>query len=69
MTTTRRKRIVRGLLLGLLLAGTLIAWRSARQPPEIRQSLPLRVGMTEAEVETVMGASKKYRIEKWGGDY
>ncbi|MBL8851907.1 MAG: hypothetical protein JNG89_19700 [Planctomycetaceae bacterium] len=34
------------------------AWRVVREPPEIQKSLPLRIGMTQPEVEAVMGRTE-----------
>ena len=52
-----------------LLLGLRLAWLETREPPEIEQSQTLRVGMTQTEVEAVMGVAETWRVEPYGGDY
>ena len=58
MPTTRRRRIVRRAVMamaGVVLLVISITWLVQREPPEIQRSRALRIGMTSAEVEAVMG--------------
>jgi hypothetical protein len=69
VTTTRRRRIVKWLVAVVLLTAALMAWANIGEPREIQQSIPLRLGMTQSEVEAVMGVSGSWNVERYGGDY
>src|SRR5262245_48830191 len=50
----RRTVLVLGAL--VLLAGIMIAWGTTRESRAIRQSRAIQIGMTQAEVEDVLGS-------------
>lgn len=61
MPATRPRRIVRRAVMALVVVAVLLgiglAWVAMREPLEIQRSRSLRLGMTKAEVEAVMGRS------------
>jgi hypothetical protein len=50
-----RRRIVRRAVMAMAVVALLLIVMATREPPEIRRSRALRLGMTRAEVEAVMG--------------
>jgi hypothetical protein len=52
----------------VVLLGAVFAWLAVREPPEIGRSRALRLGMTQAEVEAVMGQADEIWTTFFLGD-
>lgn len=66
MPTTRSRRTVRRAIVAVLGCGLLVSsWLMLREPPEIKRSHALKIGMSFEEVEAVMGPSQEEF--DWGG--
>jgi hypothetical protein len=71
MPPTRLHRIVRRAVMALagvvLLLAIIAAWIATREPPEIKRSRAVRIGMTESEVAAVMGEDQVSWSETMNG--